>query len=107
MTKINIKNDIDEWIIELRGHAGYGPKGSDIVCAAVSTVTTMIAQMLVYEAEDVRVHRYVVDEENADISFEFKAMTDCVNNKIAMAIIGYELIANTYPDYVRLNVKSV
>lgn len=35
MTTITIKNNK----IEIKGHSGYAKKGSDIVCAAISTLT--------------------------------------------------------------------
>lgn len=105
MTNVLVINDLDSWKINVNGHAGYAPKGTDIVCAAISTITAMIAQELVYDAEDVKITKYVMDEENADVSFEFNTLTDAVNNKISMAVMGFELIASNYPDFVRLTLK--
>lgn len=107
MTKVKIRYDIDEWEICMNGHAGYGPKGSDIVCAGVSLLAGMIGQTLAEEAEDIRIHRYIMDEENANVCFEFKTLTDVVNNKIMMAVTGFELLAHSYSDYVSLDAKGV
>lgn len=105
MTNIVVRNDVSSWDINIEGHADYAPKGTDIVCAGISVLTAMIAQVLVQEAEDVKIYKYVMDEVNAHASFEFDALTDSINNKISMAILGFELMASNYPDNVRLTLS--
>lgn len=48
MIKISIKHQIApggeaQFVFRFRGHAGYAPPGSDIVCAAVSTLYDLLA----------------------------------------------------------------
>ena len=43
---ITIKLDVENMQIEITGHAGAAPAGSDIVCAAVSTLAYTLAYNL-------------------------------------------------------------
>ena len=47
MIKISKTSNEREVCIEVRGHANYGPKGQDIVCAAISVLyQTMIKTIM-------------------------------------------------------------
>ncbi len=38
MIKIHVREREDSSVITVQGHANYAPKGSDIVCSAISTL---------------------------------------------------------------------
>ena len=46
MTTYNITNKGNEVTIEIKGHANYAEKGSDIVCSAVSIACLMTANLI-------------------------------------------------------------
>lgn len=43
MLKAVLQKNEDELILTVKGHAGYGEYGKDIVCAAVSTLVSTLA----------------------------------------------------------------
>lgn len=74
--------------LEVRGHAGYGEPGKDIVCASVSI---LMYTFIEYYDADILTDTpdcMTVDTSNLDTSFIQK---------------GFEMIQEEYPDYVRLN----
>ena len=52
MTVVRIKWTGDTLEVSVSGHAGYGPKGSDIVCAAVSMLSQSLAAALEQAEKD-------------------------------------------------------
>ena len=79
------------------GHAGFGPTGQDIVCAAVSALT----QGAVLAVCQLSGCEYSWQEEPGYLNFEILARNDGVA-QVLMA--GLEIAAvslqKTYPDYV-------
>lgn len=85
--------------ITVSGHAGYGIKGSDIVCAAISTLTETLVESLyqlsLTDIEDVR--------GDGMIRIRFKSEpTDTAELLIGSFFIGCEGVADTYPNHVRV-----
>lgn len=88
------------------GHAGYAEKGYDIVCAGVSTATTMLAEIAEAWRDDgmrnlVSVddddggawHIYICSEGNPVVN----TMLDCVTET-------YKQIAEQYPDHLTVRM---
>lgn len=74
--------------LEVRGHAGYGESGKDIVCASVSVLVYTFVE---YNDADILADTpdsMIIDTMDFDTSFIQK---------------GFEMIQEEYPDYVRLN----
>ena len=47
MTTVTYYEENDEISVRIKGHAGYDEKGSDIVCAAISTLgQTLLAYLM-------------------------------------------------------------
>lgn len=95
MIEITCKEYYDSsFSVRVEGHAGYAEHGHDIVCAGVSALTGALASrvgVLCYRHEiDVESgHAYIMGSPEAYEAY--KAIQG-----------GYELIANTYPEYVRM-----
>lgn len=105
MIRVKIKREVNNnpVLVEIRGHALFAPRGSDIVCAAVSA----LAQSIVYAMEDlleiypplkVKKGYFCVcrpaklDPEKKDGFFLlFEAM-----------LIGLKEIARSYPGYISI-----
>lgn len=50
MTEVTIQEDRGKHIFEIKGHAGYGECGTDIVCAAISTLGyTLLNELMLLE----------------------------------------------------------
>lgn len=89
-----------ENVLKLRaeGHAGYAPKGQDIVCAAVST----LMQALAFSAND-REDGFAVASSSgaAGTYLELQARATPENRaKFELVTDGLELVAQLYPKFV-------
>lgn len=50
MTEVTIQEDKGKHVFEIKGHAGYGECGTDIVCAAISTLGyTLLNELILLE----------------------------------------------------------
>ena len=88
----------DKHQIKITGHAGYAPIGQYIACASVST----LAQALIESIETLTSDqiKYIsqpglVEIKHGDLSADTKLLIDSF-------FVGVGLIAETYPDNVRI-----
>ena len=78
----------------VQGHAGYGPAGQDIVCAAVSALVYALAGVL---QEKGQLARGDIREGYADIA----GTGDCAR-EFALVRCGLEMLAGQYPESVEI-----
>lgn len=85
--------------ITIEGHAGYAPSGQDIVCAGIST----LVQNLIQSIEDLCTDEISyhlkpgwVDIKHGDLSAKAQVLVDSF-------FIGCYMIAERYPDHVKVN----
>lgn len=97
MVKITYQNRARHITVDVRGHAGNAPKGEDVVCAGVSTLTVTLADALsrVYAPG----FKAVMDDGAAHI--------ECRENKQTRPIVqtifrGFDMLAASYPDEVQI-----
>lgn len=84
--------------IIVRGHAGYAEHGKDIVCAAISALTqTFIATIEKLTDEQIK---YDISPGRADIYIENPG--EAVQLLIGSFLIGCKMIADEYPEYIRI-----
>lgn len=100
MIKITYNEYPEEDLMRLRaeGHAGYAPKGKDIVCAAVST----LMQALAFSMND-REDGFAVASSSgaAGTYLELQARATPENRaKFELVTDGLELVAQLYPKFV-------
>ena len=100
MIKITYNEYPEEDLMRLRaeGHAGYAPKGQDIVCAAVST----LMQALAFSVDD-REDGFAVASSSgaAGTYLELQARATLENRaKFELVTDGLELVAQLYPKFV-------
>ena len=86
--------------MDLRGHALYGPKGQDPVCAAASALAFTAAAALQDEAE--RFYPRIVERPGAlRIACEPAEGSRRACRRLLDTIwIGFELLAREFPEYV-------
>ena len=101
MIRVRIERDSTGRIqgFEANGHAGAGPRGSDIVCAAVSVLTDSVFLGL-----DRHLKREMEwDADSGDISVRLKEAPDELTEAIlATLVLGLTEIQKIYPDRLRI-----
>ena len=101
MIRVRIERDSTGRIqgFEAKGHAGAGPRGNDIVCAAVSVLTDSVFLGL-----DRHLKRELEwDADSGDISVRLKEAPDELTEAIlATLVLGLTEIQKIYPDKLRI-----
>lgn len=101
MIRVRIERDSTGRIegFEAKGHAGAGPRGKDIVCAAVSVLTDSVFLGL-----DKHLHRGMDwNADSGDISVKLKEPPDDLTEAIlATMVLGLTEIQKIYPDKLRI-----
>lgn len=94
MIEVSVRNDS----ISISGHAGYAENGKDIVCAGVTALT----QTLIKSIEDLTNDKikYEISPGRADI--KWRNLSDRSKNLVDSFFIGINMIADEYPDFVRI-----
>jgi len=89
------------------GHAGYAAKGSDIVCAGVTSLLRTVLSLL---ESDAGVSLTSDSSEPGSLAFQVQ---NCDRASEALLIhcgdflrCGVKLVADEYPDYVSLRVQT-
>lgn len=108
MTTITCRVTGGRWYLDIEGHAGYGPAGRDIVCAAVSALTYTLAQCLANEKQ-----RGTLREQSARFTDggvylmwypseggekRMRAVWETVNT-------GFSMLAAKYPGHVKQRIE--
>lgn len=93
-----IEIEIEKNSISVKGHAGFAEPGKDIVCAAVSTL---------FQAFIRSVEKLTADVISAEIQPGNSLVRYAVLSPVSLIllnsfIVGVEMIADEYPDYVRV-----
>jgi uncharacterized protein YsxB (DUF464 family) len=84
--------------IMISGHAGYAPTGSDIVCAGVTALT----QELIRSMEGLTDDRIETDIGSGMASIQYGDLSEKGRLLIDSFFIGICMIAEEFPDYVRI-----
>ena len=88
------------------GHAGYGPKGVDIVCASLSILCATLAYSagLAQEAGQLLDLQVKMEGGKAEImAAPAPEYEKDIIREFNTVLNGYRLLADNYPDYVRLS----
>ena len=83
------------------GHAGSAPKGADLVCCAISAITTTLAEYII----NVKGARAVYDMEEGACRIRAKPLPGWRRrtiNAYKQAMMGLEQLADQYPEYVSI-----
>lgn len=110
MTAIDILKG-DTLTITIRGHAEYAEKGSDIVCSAVSILAYTLAEHLAVMYDGGLLEKKpIVQMNDGDMKIECKPTEEAlhyITNTYAFVGLGFAIIANTYPECVKINESSL
>ncbi len=94
MIEVSVRKDG----IVVSGHAGYAPAGSDIVCAGVTALT----QELIRSMEGLTDDRIETDIGSGIASIQYGDLSEKGKLLIDSFFIGICMIAEEFPDYVRI-----
>ena len=89
--------------VRVAGHAGYAPPGQDIVCAAISTLAQTLLQALsALTADKIQfsISPGRVDIKHGNLSADAQLLVDSF-------FVGCRMVADAYPDYVRVTGQAV
>lgn len=105
MTTVQFIEHQNTYKISITGHSGYGEKGSDIVCAAVSMLTFTLINAIFTEEEKGNVSAKSIryGQGNAKIALLIAKGKGAELRAVISAIKGgFELLANSYSQYVQI-----
>ena len=94
--------------VTVEGHAGSGPEGHDLVCAAVSALALTLAGNVAHmQAQDaVRDVITKLDEGNAEIQCTpYRRYKDSARQILSAICVGFELLATKYPENISYDVR--
>ena len=95
--------------VTVEGHAGSGPEGHDLVCAAVSTLALTLAGNVSYMQMQEAVHGVITDlaEGKAEIQCTpYRRYKDSVEQIFRAICVGFELLATKYPENISYDVRG-
>ena len=94
MIDINVQKDR----ITASGHAGYDEPGKDIVCAAIST----LSQVFVASVEELTAAKIKTAQTGGYMEIVIEESTERAQVLLDSFLLGCRMIADEYPEYVRV-----
>lgn len=95
--------------VTIEGHAGCGPEGHDLVCAAVSALALTLAGNVSYMEAQEAVYGVTMklEEGNAEIQCTpYRKYKDSVEQIYRSICVGFELLATKYPENIFYEVRG-
>ncbi len=85
----------------IKGHSGYAESGSDIVCAAVSSMVILFVNTIdgVFNVP----YDFKMDEETAEVDFKLKVLDESSSKAIFCLRECIESVAMDYPAFVKVS----
>lgn len=89
--------------VTVKGHAGSGPEGHDLVCASVSALALTLAGNVKYMEAQEAVHGVIINLAEGDAEIQctpYRRYKDSVQQIMRSICVGFELLATKYPDNI-------
>lgn len=106
MIQVRFEKDGKNIILTVQGHSEQAEMGQDIVCSAASILAYTVAQMVADMGKGGKLKKKPhIRLDSGDSAITCKPTKQYFNEALhtyTVAQIGYELLAHTYPDYVRV-----
>jgi uncharacterized protein YsxB (DUF464 family) len=103
---IKIAFNPNEFEIRVKGHAGYGKKGEDIVCAAVSALFYTLGETL-HESQYMLEEPLTFRDEDGSGIVSCKPKPEYIGNVgcfYRAIVIGFETISKNYDKFVKFSL---
>ena len=95
--------------VTVEGHAGSGPEGHDLVCAAVSALALTLAGNVSHMEAQGAVYSVTINlkDGNAEIQCTpYRRYKDSVAQFYRAVCVGFELLATKYPENIFYEVRG-
>lgn len=105
---INITFKPNTMELEIKGHAGHGKKGKDIVCAAVSTLFYTLGEAL-WQSSSMLYEEPLIKEEEGNgylVCHPKEEYEGNIARTYWTILTGLELVSAQYPEYVSFVVEK-
>lgn len=104
MIRVQYGTDGREHRLTMEGHANYADHGDDIVCAGASSIVFALLGWLENNGQDLEFYNSEVESGNVRIYCEGNDRTAAT---FEMATIGLMQLADSYPDYVAIDIVGL
>ena len=104
---IESKVNMNEYCVEVKGHANTAPKGEDIVCAGVSALFYTLYEVLEQNRqmlEKKSLKSIMIDGEGTIYCTPKKEYEGNVQMMYLTVLTGLNLMAESYPQYIKMVV---
>lgn len=94
--------------VTVKGHAGSGPEGHDLVCSAVSALALTLAGNVSYMEAQEAVRNVVINLKEGDAEIQctaYRRYKDSVEQIYRAICVGFELLATKYPSNISYDVR--
>lgn len=89
----------------IHGHAGYADAGNDIVCAAVSALSTALMNLVRRYAEDDFVKDWMIQEKDDFIHIYLNTLGNpLIETTIDVFYVSFKQLQEQYPEHVSINL---
>jgi uncharacterized protein YsxB (DUF464 family) len=95
--------------VTVKGHAGSGPEGHDLVCAAVSALALTLAGNVSHMEAQEAVRNVVINLKEGDAEIQctpYRRYKDSVEQIYRAICVGFELLATKYPKNIFYSVRG-
>lgn len=100
----------EKLFVQVDGHAGFEEKGKDVICAAVSTLTCVLAENML----DANEHKMLKEEPDIYIADGCarvrarpkRAWRQTVRTVFDAICTGFAMTAEQYPEHVMMRVEE-
>jgi uncharacterized protein YsxB (DUF464 family) len=99
MLKIQVNQKEDWCTVTCDGHAKYAPKGTDIVCSAVSSLYNTLYYVVLVDST-AKIESLSIGNNRQVLSIT--ELDDIAEKAINYFVKGCELISNDYAEYVQI-----
>ena len=96
--KINRENEVIKYI-KISGHSGYKERGSDIVCASVSSIAITTVNALISIDEDCLLYT----EGEGLLEIAILKHSDIIDKLLNNMIDLFDSLSNDYSEYIKIN----
>jgi uncharacterized protein YsxB (DUF464 family) len=105
LTKVIYREYYDRTLLIVDGHSGFGEAGEDIVCAGISTMVGAFINSILDEEgnERLKLHRKIIRDGYVCVEIEkFDFSRERITGMLEGFLTGFLMLAENYPDYVRM-----
>ena len=95
--------------VTVEGHAGSGPEGHDLVCAAASAIALTLAGNVAHMEAQEAVRNVIIDIKEGNTEIQCtpnRRYKESVEQIFRAVCVGFELLATKYPGNISYDVRG-